>query len=67
MDGYQIVSELSPWKQKHLSTADRERLKAAGVLKPEAEYIKGMDRGTDNIIKKKKSKFIIVVKVYPRN
>ena len=52
MDCYQLLCELTAIKRHKLSDEARKKLQAAGVIKPESEYLQGIERGSDNIIKK---------------
>lgn len=52
MNGYQLLCELTAIKKRKLSDEARKRLQDAGIIKPEAEYLKGIEKGTQNIIKK---------------
>ena len=52
MDCYQLLCELTAIKRHKLSDEARKKLQAAGVIKPESEYLQGIERGSKNIIKK---------------
>lgn len=56
MNGYQLLCELTAIKKRKLSDEARKKLQDAGIIKPEAEYLKGIERGSRNIIKKHKVK-----------
>lgn len=47
------------WKDKVPTLSDKSinRLKKAGLVKPEKDYIKGIEKGTKNIVKKYRIKF----------
>jgi hypothetical protein len=53
MDGYQLLCEVTAIKKRKLSDEARKKLQDAGIIKPEAEYLKGIEKGTQNIIKKR--------------
>lgn len=54
MNGYQLLCELTAIKKRKLSDEARKKLQDAGIIKPESEYLKGMEKGTQNIIKRHK-------------
>jgi hypothetical protein len=51
MNGYQLLCELTAIKKRKLSDEARKKLQDAGIIKPEAEYLKGWRRELKILLK----------------